>query len=475
VTSWGEFIFYGSALETVTFREGLQMIGENAFRGADQLKTVNLPSTLTEIKDRAFYVTEDLEEITLPASLKKMGEFIFYGSGLKKVTIAEGATTIHAGAFRACDKLEEVHLPGTITEIQDRAFYACDSLESVVLPASLKKMGDYVFYGSALETIYFCGSQSDWNGIKIRNNSEISNAQIVFDYVPVDGENSAIISTTDSEVPDNPVEATAEPLPISSEEPTATPEPTATVEPAPTETPTTVADEWICPSCNNHATGKFCNNCGSPRPSEESDSNNEASAGKQAEKIEVPFYSGLYIVGKNINPGSYKINIGKNAQGVIYDLYPSMDDFQNETNRLNRQRVVYGAEGAGINVLLEDGMVLGLNVVNGSVTATFVSSAEEQTLTSNEVFYSGVYTVGKNIDAGNYIIIIDDKAQGVIYDFYPSEEAYSNKKGRMNDQRVIYGAKGAGISLPLEDGMVLALDVVNGSVTITNETPAWMK
>jgi hypothetical protein len=45
----------------------------------------------------------------------------------------------------------------------------------------------------------------------------------------------------------------------------------------------------------------------------------------------------------------------------------------------------------------------------------------------------------------------------------------------MNDQRVIYGAKGAGISLPLEDGMVLALDVVNGSVTITNETPAWMK
>lgn len=257
VTSWGEFIFYGSALETVTFREGLQMIGENAFRGADKLKTVNFPSTLTEIKDRAFYVTEDLEEITLPASLKKMGEFIFYGSGLKKATIAEGATTVYAGVFRACDKLEEVHLPSTITEIQDRAFYACDSLESIVIPASLKKMGDYVFYGSDLDTIYFCGSQSDWNGIKIRNNSEISKAQIIFDYVPE-------VVQSDSPEKENSLETEITPVPV---EVTATPAPTATVEPASPQVPST--DEWDCPNCGKHVSGNFCNYCGTKRPSVE--------------------------------------------------------------------------------------------------------------------------------------------------------------------------------------------------------------
>lgn len=125
--------------------------------------------------------------------------------------------------------------------------------------------------------------------------------------------------------------------------------------------------------------------------------------------------------------------------------------------------------------MLEEGMVLGMNVVNGYVTATFNGPEDVSDLPIGETFYSGVYTVGKNIEPGNYIVIIDENAQGVIYDLYRNEEDYSSKKNRLNDQRVIYGAKGAGISLPLEEGMVFSLDVVNGSVTITNAIPAWMQ
>ena len=32
--------------------------------------------------------------------------------------------------------------------------------------------------------------------------------------------------------------------------------------------PTNSVDEWDCPVCGNHATGKFCNNCGNSRPDE---------------------------------------------------------------------------------------------------------------------------------------------------------------------------------------------------------------
>lgn len=32
---------------------------------------------------------------------------------------------------------------------------------------------------------------------------------------------------------------------------------------------TAYAEEWICPVCENSATGNFCSNCGTPKPSDE--------------------------------------------------------------------------------------------------------------------------------------------------------------------------------------------------------------
>lgn len=273
VKNWGEFIFYGSALETVTFADGLEVIGEKSFRGTSTLKTIHFPETLKEIKDRAFYEINDLEEITLPASLTKMGEFVFYGGSLKKATIAEGATVVWDGAFRGCEDLVEVILPSTITEIGERAFYDCRRLESIVIPASVTKIDNYAFSGTDLETVYFCGSESEWNSIKMKSNDALKKATIVFNYVPEENDDqkeSAPASVVE--------ESTATPAPVETESVTevpeeTTPEPTeAPVEstPVPTEAPDLNADEWECPNCGNHATGKFCNNCGTPKPTDES-------------------------------------------------------------------------------------------------------------------------------------------------------------------------------------------------------------
>ena len=271
VKNWGEFIFYGSTLETVTFADGLETIGEKSFRGTTTLKTIHFPNTLKEIKDRAFYEIDDLEEIVLPASITKLGEFVFYGGSLKKATISEGATTVWDGAFRGCEDLIEVNLPSTITEIGERAFYDCRRLESIIIPASVTKIGAYAFSGTDLETVYFCGSEDEWNNIKIKSNDTLVKANKIFNYSSE--ENADQNKPSPGSVQEEPtVTAETEGAEIATTEPVGTAEPTATpVESMPEPTSALPAtDEWECPNCGNKATGNFCNNCGSPKPTEES-------------------------------------------------------------------------------------------------------------------------------------------------------------------------------------------------------------
>lgn len=59
-------------------------------------------------------------------------------------------------------KVEELVLPDSVTEIGQKTFQNMPALKKVVLPAALKKMGSFVFFGDKrLETIYLPASVSD--------------------------------------------------------------------------------------------------------------------------------------------------------------------------------------------------------------------------------------------------------------------------------------------------------------------------
>ena len=65
-----------------------------------------------------------------------------------------------------CPYLESVAIPEGVTEIGDWAFDGCDSMASVVIPKSMKKIGFEAFTScNALKTVYFRGSESEWNSI----------------------------------------------------------------------------------------------------------------------------------------------------------------------------------------------------------------------------------------------------------------------------------------------------------------------
>lgn len=89
------------------------------------------------------------------------------------------------GTFQACEKLVSVDLGNTkITRIPTEMFASCSSLTTVYLPSSLTSIASYAFFGTAIQTIYYPGSQEQWKNIQIEEagNDVLNQATIIFNY-----------------------------------------------------------------------------------------------------------------------------------------------------------------------------------------------------------------------------------------------------------------------------------------------------
>lgn len=100
-----------------TIPEGVEIIGEMAFRGKKQLAHVIIPSTVKEIEHDAFYDCDELDNIYVPASVK----------------------AIRAYAFAECDKLKKITFAGTPDKLSRHAFDDCDQLHDIIVPSGSSK------------------------------------------------------------------------------------------------------------------------------------------------------------------------------------------------------------------------------------------------------------------------------------------------------------------------------------------------
>lgn len=96
------------------------LLADNAQKGKDFPKYTIVDGI--KIASQAFYQNSELSEYTIDQGITEIGEFAFARSGLTSVTIPEGVTKIGYGAFYHCDKLSEVILPESVTEIELYAF-----------------------------------------------------------------------------------------------------------------------------------------------------------------------------------------------------------------------------------------------------------------------------------------------------------------------------------------------------------------
>lgn len=100
-----------------TIPEGVEVIGEMAFRGKKALKNVIIANSVKEIEHDAFYDCDELDNIYVPAGVK----------------------VVRSYAFAECDKLKKITFAGTPEKVGRHTFEDCDQLHNIIVPAGSSK------------------------------------------------------------------------------------------------------------------------------------------------------------------------------------------------------------------------------------------------------------------------------------------------------------------------------------------------
>ena len=127
--------------------EGVERIGEAAFRDIKNITLLNVPNSVKYIGKEAFMEMDNLAHLSIGSGIDTIYERTFAcDTSLVRVDIPEGVKTLKLDAFAGCWSLKYVTLPSTLTTIERGVFYECTSLEEITLPASVHTIGEYSFY-----------------------------------------------------------------------------------------------------------------------------------------------------------------------------------------------------------------------------------------------------------------------------------------------------------------------------------------
>ena len=132
-------------------------IPNNAFDGKNWLNSVIMPEGINRIGEYAFRGT-NIRKVNIPSTVTFIGRNAFYETPVQFVTFTEGSQlkTIDRYAFQRCASLQEIILPEGLETIQYAAFDLCTGMKRVVMPNTVTYVGAYGFASAyALESIKF--------------------------------------------------------------------------------------------------------------------------------------------------------------------------------------------------------------------------------------------------------------------------------------------------------------------------------
>ena len=150
-----------------------EYIGSNAF-AYTKITTLDLPNTIRDLGIGAFNSCAQLSSANIPTGLTTVPQAMFSGcSSLASLVIPDGITEIGQAAFSNCSSLTLVVIPEGVTTIGRSAFSDCSKLKEIVIPSTVTTIADFAFYDTTLMTVYFGGTQDQWNAISFGSYSNV--------------------------------------------------------------------------------------------------------------------------------------------------------------------------------------------------------------------------------------------------------------------------------------------------------------
>ena len=208
---WGisDYAFYDCpGVSTVTMEDCVHFIGRFAFRKCTNLTSITISPNLDSLCAYAFQQCSSLPQIDLTSNVRYLEMYTFSDcSSLSQIILPKNLQEIKGGAFYNCSSLGSINIPKTVSSIGFSAFCNCSSLTSVKLPPSIPAIESSTFSGctslqkivipetvtrieydafkscNALDSIYYGGTEEDWQNIMVgNNNTALQNAAIVYEF-----------------------------------------------------------------------------------------------------------------------------------------------------------------------------------------------------------------------------------------------------------------------------------------------------
>lgn len=217
-----------TSLESFDLPDDTTVIYGGLFENCSSLKSIEIPAGVKEIGGYVFAGCTSLTELVIPEGVEEIGENLINNSGITNLVLPSTVTELGQqirnstletldlsktqltgmGGKRIldCDNLRELKLPGLTEGFACNAFEGCVNLElldigdgttkvypwgwgteiqqlseltTIIWPASLID-GAMLADAPNLKTIYFCGSELQWN--MTASKDAFPNVEIVFNY-----------------------------------------------------------------------------------------------------------------------------------------------------------------------------------------------------------------------------------------------------------------------------------------------------
>lgn len=207
--SIGEYAFSGcTGLVEVSLGKKLQTIGDYAFNGCTSIEKIDLHDNITSIGEntfkgcsgmKEFYVGKNIKKFDLKylkdfAVLEKLyihpdcSGYIVDDSGgvIKRETIYDENfyDSYCFNYYPPCAPDKTYAVPESVVYIKSNTFNGNKNIKTLYLPKNLKRFFDSAFDGcTGITDIYYCGTEEEWNKIKIgANNDVLSAATLHFEH-----------------------------------------------------------------------------------------------------------------------------------------------------------------------------------------------------------------------------------------------------------------------------------------------------
>ncbi len=137
-----------SYIKKVIISDGVQAVGNGAFKGFKSLRSVTIPSSVTRVMGEAFHDT--------PWYRAQEAKFVTVGDGVlikyngidSDLAIPKNVKAIDCMAFSNLESAEAVYIPASVTYIGDAAFKGCTA-EEIEIPQSVTSIANDAFFDSA--------------------------------------------------------------------------------------------------------------------------------------------------------------------------------------------------------------------------------------------------------------------------------------------------------------------------------------